>query len=199
MEQNFEDARVFRTKRDIKRTFIKLLLDGKDFNKISVKDITEISHYNRSTFYDHFKDKNNLLDYVVEDVLDGFMMSFKNGYPNEQPYNLSEVSQSTIKFFDYILENKALFSFLFLNSKVFGFKERLLEVIENDLLTEIIFPEIELRNMDKKLFVKMKAHIILSHISFWIEEDFQQSIVYMNEQLLKNLTFIPQKIELKQK
>lgn len=199
MEHNFEDARVFRTKRDIKQTFIELLLDGKDFNKINVKEITALSHYNRSTFYDHFKDKNDLLHHVIEDVLDGFMMSFERANPNEHSYNLSELSQSTIKFFDYIIEERALFSFLFLNSKVFGFQERLLGVIEHDLLTEIVFPEIEIWNIDKNLFLKMKAHIIFSHISFWIEGDFKHSIVYMNEQLLKNLTFIPQKVEYKQK
>lgn len=199
MEYVFEDARVFRTKRDIKKTFIELLLDRKDFQKISVKEITALSHYNRSTFYDHFKDKDDLLNHVMEDILHGFMMSFKKSYPHKHSYYLNELSENNITFFNYIIEERELFCFLFFNSKHFGFQERLLEVIEHDLLSEIVFPEIKVKNIDKNLFLKMKAHIIFSHISFWIESNFKYSISYMNEQLLKNLTFTPNRVELKHK
>lgn len=195
MEQSFEDARVFRTKRDIKNIFIELLLKRGDLRKIHVKEITALSHYNRSTFYAHFIDKQDLLQQVMNDILDGFKNSFKKSYPDGVSYSLKQLSKSTIKFFDYIADERELFSFFFLNSKIFGFQEQLLNVIEKDLLTEIVFPEIEIQNIDKDLFLKMKAHIIFSHISFWIEQNFDDTIDYMNEQLLKNLTFMPDRIE----
>lgn len=195
MEQSFEDARVFRTKRDIKSVFIELLLKRGDLRKIHVKEITALSHYNRSTFYDHFIDKQDLLQQVMNDILKGFKNSFKVSYPDEKSYSLKMLSKSTIKFFDYISDERKLFSFFFLNSNIFGFQEQLLNVIEKDLLTEIVFPEIEIQNINKDLFLKMKAHIIFSHISFWIEQNFEHTTDYMNEQLLKNLTFMPDRIE----
>lgn len=166
MEQSFEDARVFRTKRDIKSIFIELLLKRGDLRKIHVKEITALSHYNRSTFYDHFIDKQDLLQQIMNDILKGFKNSFKVSYPDEKSYSLKMLSKSTIKFFDYISDERKLFSFFFLNSNIFGFQEQLLNVIEKDLLTEIVFPEIEIQNINKDLFLKMKAHIIFSHISF---------------------------------
>lgn len=199
MEHAFEDARVYRTKRDIKTTFINLLLERKDLNKIHVKEITKLSHYNRSTFYAHFIDKHDLLNQIMEELLHGFKMSFKESYPKDRSYSIDKMSKTAIQFFGYILRERQLFSFLFLNSKTFGFKDRLLDVLEKDLLTELVFPEIEVRNVDKNLFLKMKAHMIFSHISFWIEQDFEHSIDYMNEQLLNNLTFMPNRVELSRK
>ncbi len=41
---------------------LKELCHHKDFNKISVRDITEQCGLNRQTFYYHFQDKYELLD-----------------------------------------------------------------------------------------------------------------------------------------
>ncbi len=41
----------------------------KPIEKITVREITQISKYNRSTFYQHFNDIYDLLDYLETDVL----------------------------------------------------------------------------------------------------------------------------------
>lgn len=43
---------------------LKELCHHKDFNKISVRDITEQCGLNRQTFYYHFQDKYELLDWI---------------------------------------------------------------------------------------------------------------------------------------
>ena len=43
---------------------LKQLARKKPFDKISVSDITAVSGYNRQTFYYHFQDKYELLNWV---------------------------------------------------------------------------------------------------------------------------------------
>ena len=68
MEQVKTDPRVLRTRKLIIDSFI-TLSKKKDFNDISVKDITEEAMINRATFYNHFFDKYDLLEKVVSDKL----------------------------------------------------------------------------------------------------------------------------------
>lgn len=68
MKQVYTDPRVLRTRKLIMDSFI-ALSNKKDFNDISVKDITEDAMINRATFYNHFLDKYDLLEQVVSEKL----------------------------------------------------------------------------------------------------------------------------------
>ena len=58
------DPRVRRTRQMLQDALSKLLLK-KDFERISVQDIAEVSTLNRATFYAHYSDKFALLEAIV--------------------------------------------------------------------------------------------------------------------------------------
>jgi AcrR family transcriptional regulator len=58
------DPRVKRTRSLILRAFEELLAE-KNFEAISVQDVTVKAQINRATFYAHFQDKYALLDYTI--------------------------------------------------------------------------------------------------------------------------------------
>ena len=58
------DPRVKRTRNLILRSFEGLLAE-KGFETISVQDVTDKAEVNRATFYAHFHDKYELLDYSI--------------------------------------------------------------------------------------------------------------------------------------
>lgn len=64
---NENDPRVIRTRRLLLDAFV-ALVRKKDFTSISVKDITEYAQVNRATFYAHFQDKYDILEYTVIDT-----------------------------------------------------------------------------------------------------------------------------------
>lgn len=79
------DARVRYTKMVIVQSFIKLLKD-KPINRITVKEICELSEINRATFYKHYLDVYDLLDKIEEQYLDELMevlKSRKNNTPKD--------------------------------------------------------------------------------------------------------------------
>jgi AcrR family transcriptional regulator len=60
MMKNEEDRRVARTRAALKKAFVDLLL-SKGYAAISVHDITERANVGRSTFYMHFRSREDLL------------------------------------------------------------------------------------------------------------------------------------------
>lgn len=63
-EEEKLDPRIKRTRGLILQAFGSLLAE-KDFESLSVQDITDRAQLNRGTFYLHFADKYALLDYVI--------------------------------------------------------------------------------------------------------------------------------------
>ena len=61
------DPRVQRTRSLILKSFGELLAE-KNFENISVQDVTDKAEINRATFYKHFVDKYALLDYSINQM-----------------------------------------------------------------------------------------------------------------------------------
>ena len=72
-----EDLRIIKTKRNLYEGLMQLL--GKNrFEEIKIKDICDISLTSRSTFYDHFNSKYELLDYLIEDKKNELTYNIEN-------------------------------------------------------------------------------------------------------------------------
>ena len=69
MTEKMEDRRIRRTKRLLKQGFAELMRE-KDFQEITVRDITDRMDLNRGTFYLHYADTYDLLQKLESDVLD---------------------------------------------------------------------------------------------------------------------------------
>ncbi|MGG4471523.1 TetR/AcrR family transcriptional regulator [Paenibacillus alvei] len=63
-----QDPRIQRTRQSIIDSFYKLA-KHKNFEEISIADITEEAKINRSTFYYHFMDKYDLVDAIQKEVI----------------------------------------------------------------------------------------------------------------------------------
>jgi len=61
------DPRVKRTRSMLLQSFESLLAE-KNFENISVQDVTDKAQVNRATFYAHFQDKYALLDYSIHQM-----------------------------------------------------------------------------------------------------------------------------------
>lgn len=67
MMKKKEDLRVRKTKANLYKGLLKML-EQKSFEDIKIIDICNVSLINRSTFYDHFNDKYELLSSYLKDV-----------------------------------------------------------------------------------------------------------------------------------
>lgn len=65
MAREKEDMRVVRTRRMLSKALMDLL-QTTSFDKLSVNDICEKAEVHRATFYNHFSDKNDLLNFALD-------------------------------------------------------------------------------------------------------------------------------------
>lgn len=69
-----EDLRIVKTKASLYRGLMELMKE-KTFEEIKVSEICSVSLINRSTFYDHFNDKYELLQAFIGDLKEGLLRS----------------------------------------------------------------------------------------------------------------------------
>jgi AcrR family transcriptional regulator len=86
MDENL-DPRVKRTRSLILESFGSLLAE-KNFENISVQDVTDKAQINRATFYAHFQDKYALLDYSMNQM---FMQEIKKRTLDACHYSLENL------------------------------------------------------------------------------------------------------------
>lgn len=66
MGTKVRNIRMTHTKQSLIESFLKLVTE-KDFEKITVADLAKGANVNRATFYAHFNDKYEFLDYIVDE------------------------------------------------------------------------------------------------------------------------------------
>ncbi|MFZ4826466.1 MAG: TetR/AcrR family transcriptional regulator [Phototrophicaceae bacterium] len=65
---NKQDPRVRRTRQLLFETLVQLIVERQEYDPISVKDIADRAEISRSTFYMHFRDKDELLYEVLSET-----------------------------------------------------------------------------------------------------------------------------------
>ena len=99
-----EDLRVIKTKKNLYEALINLLKDN-SFETIKVSDICEKANVNRSTFYDHFTDKYELLNSLFNHIQNDFNNNIVkiDSFNNIKEYYL-EVVKVLLKHFKSNIE-----------------------------------------------------------------------------------------------
>ncbi|MBE6124082.1 MAG: TetR/AcrR family transcriptional regulator [Erysipelotrichaceae bacterium] len=108
-----EDLRVMRTRKLLSMALFQLLQE-QPFDKINVNDICEKSMVHRATFYNHFKDKNDLLNYIMDGIQEYiFEKSIeKETYQTTKEMYLSIVSN----LIDFMTSQRKNLAMIFRNS-----------------------------------------------------------------------------------
>ena len=75
-KQMKKDRRVIKTKKNLKNTFMNLLL-SKPFDKITIKELCESSETSRITFYVHYKDKYDLIEDISKDMVNSAKIEYQ--------------------------------------------------------------------------------------------------------------------------
>src|SRR5690625_3934060 len=124
--QTKTDRRVLRTKEAINRSFLELFSE-KEFDRITINDISERANVNRGTVYLHYMDKYDLLDKCIDDHLNKMILSCTFTKSSQENVNRIEAIESVKSLFIYIGQNFLFFSSMLSNKKTSAFLERMLQ------------------------------------------------------------------------
>ena len=92
------DPRVKRTRQLLEQSFLEVVAQ-KGFQSVSVQDITERAGVNRATFYAHFTDKYDLLDYSVRQ---GFRQELEKRMLNVCTFSMDNLRALIITVCEFI-------------------------------------------------------------------------------------------------
>lgn len=106
------DLRVKRTYLLLKNALFKLL-SKKAFEEIKVNDLCDLAMVHRTTFYSHFSDKYELLEYCIKDVEEEISRKItSNTYSNTREFYTNLI----MSLLEYISENRNFFKCILKNN-----------------------------------------------------------------------------------
>ncbi|PWW08616.1 TetR family transcriptional regulator [Paenibacillus cellulosilyticus] len=97
MAEKVRNIRTTQTKQSLINAFIQLV-SIKDFEKITIADITKGAQVNRATFYAHFNDKYELLGYMMGDSASTAILNRTQG---EVKFDQASMQQLVLALCDF--------------------------------------------------------------------------------------------------
>ncbi len=159
---------------------LKQMLSVKPIEKITVKDLVEICGVNRQTFYYHFDDVYDLLEWVFEEDANRVL-------PHEVVYE--HWREDVTLFFTYLKDNST-FALNIYNSHsrtymLRYYKQRLQSCIRS--FAVIVCEERNIDRADFEFVVELYANVIVGIISQWLDLGMQLPKDFTKDRLLRVL------------
>ncbi len=165
-----------------------LLLEKKDYDYITIKEICEKAGVNRSTFYLHYESIDDLLMETMELINNRFTLAFNNEVIDPKSTNKKELflidDKYLIPYLNLIKEYKKIYKLIHNKPHVFNNQKAYKELYKN--LFEIILDKYGVSNDEKEYVFVYFSFGVLAIIDKWIEKDCQDD-VYKIANLIKKL------------
>ena len=137
---NKNESKYFSTAVKMDKALLELL-DKKDFEYITIKEICDTAKVNRSTFYLHYENTVDLLKETTEYVIDTFLSYFstdtKDILPRIQTCDIKELNLITPEYLTpyltFIKDNQDIFKTSLKHFYIMDFKEFSNSVFNNAL------------------------------------------------------------------
>lgn len=137
MESKRKNRNSFRTRRMICDAFL-ALLDEKNYEKITVTDITKRADINRTTFYNHYPDVYGIVEDLQNNIIKKNLqiiqqLEYRNILKNPMPY-LESLS-------DTLKENMQLFKRMGHTPQLHQYLDRYRQLMAEDIINDSSIPE----------------------------------------------------------
>ncbi|MFP7296456.1 TetR/AcrR family transcriptional regulator [Neobacillus niacini] len=189
------DRRILRTRQMLKDALISLITE-KEFTAISITDIINRSDLNRSTFYAHFRDKDDLLSCIIDELIEGLVKSMQVPCTIDQT-KLNEYcrpTHATIQLFTYVEDNADYFKTMLNNQRVPQLSQRISDTLYKFYKKEIENkPEYEDQLIiNKGFFACYLTSVVVGFVYHWlVVTDMKYSTDFIAKELTKIFTMKP--------
>lgn len=183
MENANDDRRVKYTKMVLEKSLIELL-QKKPIDKISIKEICENADINRSTFYAHYSDQNNLLQQIVQSSLDDL-----NEYMDKFSYmdDGAESIQVISRIFEYIIANDDLFKVILGENGDIVLQKKIMMIVQQQGMKEW-WSKVELDAEIIEYLLLFGVNGSVGVVQKWLQNGMKQSAGEMAE-IIVSLTY----------
>lgn len=182
------DRRVSRTRRGLQEALFALILE-KGYDSVTIEEITNRADLGRTTFYLHYRDKEDLLMQAVRDVVDDLVSQLAQ-YPMDSLKLRSETELADLLVpvvtlaFEHVAQNADLYRVLLRGDGTHLVLQRLREILREAIASLIQhFTTREHLVLKPKVpidvFLNSLAGAWMGLLAWWLEED----MPYTSEQM----------------
>ncbi|WP_394236270.1 TetR/AcrR family transcriptional regulator [Niallia oryzisoli] len=169
------DPRILRTKRMFKEALISLLTENGDQSKLTVQKIAERAELNRATFYLHYRDIEDLMEQMTDEILEELSEKILPHSDGQRPKGHSPL----VSFLEHIYQHGALFHVMLENK---DFRNRIFNI-----LVEIILIKGEERKAKGNPFqlpTEIMASSTLGIVTWWVQAEMPYSPSFLAKQMI---------------
>lgn len=170
---NDANRSIRRTKRIFKSHFISLIRE-KGYKNVTVTDIVERADYNRSTFYLYFKDKEDLTEELITEVLEELNHAFHRPFEDAKIVAYNRILPSSNTFFQHLYDYKNFYSLLTIQDTIPGLQQKFLEKMK-EIFDAITYIDTEKEEIQIEHFNTYKMYGSYGVILEWIEDGYVKS------------------------
>lgn len=185
MKNNPTDRRVRRTRRALQDALIKLILE-KGYDAVTIEDITERADLGRTTFYLHFRDKEELLMQSIDSISEEFIEKHKaflelSDDPRSAAENMKPKLDQHIlhQIFTHARDNADLYKVMLRGEGGAKVSKRYTNIIAEETSKRL--------NLVRDLKIKVPLDVfavsfsgtLIELVTWWLEEDQPYSIEEM--------------------
>lgn len=170
------DKRLIKTQNSIYEAFATILSE-KPYSKITIEDILKISKISRSTFYSHYKTKDELLLSIVNHIFDHV---FSHTLTEEKTHDFSKSSifdytHLVTHIFYHLHDEKKLISAILSSESKTYFIESLKEHLKP--ITDIIINNklVKEKNIPSELYCAMITNSFILTLEYWFNNNCKES------------------------
>lgn len=165
------DRRVIRTKRAI-RNSLALLLNEKEINDITIKEIAERADINRKTFYNYYSGIHEIIEEIENEVVSKVGELLKDINFRESMNNPYSIFQ---KINNVILSDFDFYSHLLSITENHTFTQKITQMLKNKI-KETLFLQTSLNDSQIKVVLDYSVSGIISVYQNWFNSDRKESI-----------------------
>ena len=182
-----EDLRTKRTRKMILEAFINLVKE-KGYEHVTVSDIANQAMINRATFYAHFKDKQDVYDYIFKEAVAQFMIVLapvQLGRTNQ--LQLHAIEQIITHIFEKIQENRVFFKTVLNAHGNEQLRKQISQILRSTYAN--IFEQVEIREKDFivpiDFIIEYMSSTFMASLHWWINQEISFSPKQMAQLIIK--------------
>lgn len=169
------DRRIAKSQEAIKKAVVELM-SKKNFDDMTIQDISDRANVNRGTIYLHYTDKFDILDKLIEEHINEM---------REMCRSASELNwiDATLIFCEHFERNYSFFSTMLASKGALYFRNRFLEFNLEEFRKEVNVTEGKNQGLNEEVIVRFVAAAYVEVVEWWFKNGKPFSHLVLAEQL----------------
>lgn len=188
-QELYLDRRLLRTKSSLKHALL-FLLKEKSFSEISVTNLVKAAKVTRASFYNHYSDKDDLLNTLLSEKNKELIHAYKAPILKHKPSAIDRLSPSEVQLFNHIFSNADFYTTI-LNSDIAPIAEK--QMLESFKKINIEELKVKDRMIRSDFIASYLSYAVVGLITEWVREGYAYKPEFMSEQLLEIMRISPNK------